>query len=378
VISKSQLNDLVTILLCILIFINVLAWIVGLQNFRAGAGDFRVFYSSGYLVRQGETAKLYDYDTQTRIQRTLIPNARTFPFIHPPFEAIIFAPLAMLSYPQAHFAFLALNLFLLVPVALLLRPYSRGFGYGLLLIFAFVPVTEALLQGQDSLVLLLICAVALRLLAAEFHLYAGVVLGLGLFRFQLVLPILLLFVLWKHWRVLFGFLFSAGPLFAASLPYLGNYWHALRESAVANAAQPIFCMANIRGLLRFPPVVLLASILVVWTAWRSGNRADLPMKFSLAIIAASLVSYHMLIHDVSLLLIPLVLLLRYSLKMDAAFFVALALFPIQLLAYFALLHFYLVALFVLALFAVLCWIQLRCRKDERLSSSSTSRALAGA
>src|SRR5439155_18526017 len=76
--------------------------------------------------------------------------------------------------------------------------------FPILLIVGFMPVHAALIQGQDSLILLLLLAAALMSVDRAGSLMAGFMLGLGLFRFQIVLPIVFLFFIWRRWRLLFG------------------------------------------------------------------------------------------------------------------------------------------------------------------------------
>ena len=68
---------------------------------RNGHQDFIIYYMSGRLLRQGQAASLYDPDVQNRCQLefTHVPNRkRAIPFNHPPFEALLFVPLAMLDF----------------------------------------------------------------------------------------------------------------------------------------------------------------------------------------------------------------------------------------------------------------------------------------
>ncbi len=59
----------------------------------------------------------------------------------------------------------------------------------------FVPALLCLVQGQDSLLLLLLVVLAFTALRRGRAFAAGCWLGLGLFKFQLVLPIVVVLVL---------------------------------------------------------------------------------------------------------------------------------------------------------------------------------------
>src|SRR5438045_8540354 len=70
-----------------------------------GYGDFSALYTAGLLVRRGEGRSLYDRREQWRVQQEFAPKVDIrngpMPFIRPPFEALVFFPLAYFSYPTA-------------------------------------------------------------------------------------------------------------------------------------------------------------------------------------------------------------------------------------------------------------------------------------
>jgi len=190
------------------------------------------------------------------------------------------------------------------------------------LIAAFPPIARTLVQGQDSILLLALLAGAL-VFETENPFLAGVLVGLGLFKFQIVLPIGLLFLLWRRWSFVTGF--SAATLVAILTSLLVTGVDGMRQYAsmlvsmslrlgVSNeasfryATNPL-AMLNIRGLL----FAILASR--VRLGWIQAYiialslalllcSARLPKSLPLATITASLTSYHMLAHDASVLLIP--------------------------------------------------------------------------
>jgi len=198
--------------------------------------------------------------------------------------------------------------------------------------FTFLPVVAAFMQGQDSIILLLLFSGAFTLISSGRMLSAGFLVGLGLFKFQIVLPVALLFLIWRRWRFVGGFALSAAAVFAVSFCLVGTaqmtvYAHSLlsmsvRETAVDQARfniNPIM-MPNLRGLIsasagRFVPSVWtqvltgVASLgAFLWTA-RRGMCRDLIGQFTLAITAGAVLSYHLIVHDLSILLIPLLVIL---------------------------------------------------------------------
>jgi hypothetical protein len=71
-----------------------------------GYPDFTIFYTAGKCILQGHARQLYDLETQFAIQREFASAVKqrenALPFNHPPFEALLFAPLARLPYVAAY------------------------------------------------------------------------------------------------------------------------------------------------------------------------------------------------------------------------------------------------------------------------------------
>jgi hypothetical protein len=198
--------------------------------------------------------------------------------------------------------------------------------------FTFLPVVAAFMQGQDSIILLLLFSGAWALLSSGRMFLGGVLVGLGLFKFQIVVPLALLFLLWRRWRFVGGFALSAAAVLAVSVFLVGPvqmnvYAHSLlsmsvRETAIDQVKFNInpTMMPNLRGLIsasfsRFVPLVWtqiltgLASLAaLLWIAIR-GIRRDSTQQLMLAVSAGTVLSYHLIIHDLSILLIPLVVIL---------------------------------------------------------------------
>ena len=186
------------------------------------------------------------------------------------------------------------------------------------------------MQGQDSILLLLLMVAALVSLENEHEVLAGIFLGLGLFKFQFAIPIALLFTLWRRWRLVGGFTISGAVVGLISVSVAGwagtaNYVRLLLSlsSRLSTNAEHVkfgvypWGMANLRGLcfmlFHFSAragqlATLLASLAaVIYLARKRGS-------FELAVLAASLLSFHGLIHDMSVLVIPAGLMLSDGLK----------------------------------------------------------------
>jgi hypothetical protein len=298
-----------------------------------GHADFRQLYAAGYMVRTGHAGELYDIRAQQQFQDVLVGNdERALPFIRPAYQALLFVPFSVLPYRTAYLAFLGVNLLLLAIAFWILRSKMQNLariwrGLPVIIVLVFYPIALALMQGQDSILLLLLLAAALVALEQGRERRAGILLGLGLFKMQIVIPIALLFLLWRRWRFFAGFALSAYLLALISLCVVGfaqsvAFARSLFSVGTGLAATHQFplrvsIMANLRGLIfgllgsRLPSIwiqslTIVASISVLlWAALAVPARQKAADAFVLAITASLIVSYYLFIHDLSVLLIPI-------------------------------------------------------------------------
>jgi hypothetical protein len=329
----------------ILLGLQITGWLFFIPAIFDGHADFRSFYNAGYMVRSGDARALYDYETEKVYQDRLISREDlAMPFIHPAYEALLFVPLSLLSYRAAYFVFLAVNLALLVICYRLLRTRMQNLAdiwRGLpAAMFLFLPVTGALMKGQDSVVLLTLLTAATVCLGEGREFSAGTLVALGLFRLQIALPIAVLFLIWRRWRFSAGFAVAAVVLAAASVAMVGvaqteSYARSLLSISGSGSTadlvrygQPDWQMANLRGLIVglagshlsivwIRRVIFLVSgmvlLLVAWLA--PGRRGADPLL--IAITTSAAVSYHFLFHDLSVLLIPIIFALNRFVTAEA-------------------------------------------------------------
>jgi len=384
-------QDILLGILPIIFCMQFLAWLTFLPKALRGHADFRQLYVAGYMVRTGHRTQLYDYAAQTYFQNTLVSNdERALPFIRPAYQALMFVPFSLLPYRTAYLGFLLLNVLLLALAFLILQPRLRGLsrvwpGLPPALFLGFYPVALALMQGQDSILLLALLAAALVSLERNRDLTAGALAGVGLFKFQIVVPIVLLFLLWRRWRFVKGFMFSA--ILVGLLSFITSGWaetvvfvHSLLSVGAGLPAVPgeinfplrINIMANLRGLiyglasLRAPQrwlqvTTLLLSSLVVISVRARGRQQRGGGALVLAITAGVLVSYYLFIHDLSILLIPIVLTLDRFISRNgtgepfgrAAAAISALLFVAPMCIFVIPAHFYLVSVLICAFLFVL-------------------------
>lgn len=334
--NKSSARKLLWLFLTGMFLLHALVFWSLREKIREGYPDFSIFYTAGTIVRQGAANRLYDTGFQFQIQREFASQVYirqgALPYNHPPFESLLFAPLAELSYPSAYTLWDLLNLAILAALPFLLRPHipllqSYPVAFWWLAMLAFFPVFAALLQGQDSIPLLLLFSLAYVSFRENHEFAVGCWLGLGLFRFHLVLPLMLILLLHRKRKALMGFLLVAVALglisvgvvgWKEALHYPAYVWGV--ENSTGSATSLISAMPNVRGFVHMfipwtPRVAIGVSVvstillLLVSLRWDDSvvkNRFDL--SFSLATVATVLLSYHVLAHDLCLLLLPLLLL----------------------------------------------------------------------
>jgi Glycosyltransferase family 87 len=287
--------------------------------------DFPDFYCAARMVADGLGHQLYDLPVQWQYQAQLTGRVGS-PFIHPPFEALLYLPFAV--FPM-RVAYLLWSLFCLALLAVAARwlddrlAASGNAALWFLLFLAFTPVSLSLLQGQDSIVLLLIFT--LTFCRMDDHPFeGGAWLALGLIKFQLAIPVALILMTRKRWRFAAGFLAGGGALFLISIAISGIGALVAYPRFLLNLGRISIggvhpnAMANLRGLCALvfaatpragQAALLLVSLVVVLVALDGWRKATGPGSAELAIsstvLAAVLVSYHANPHDLVLLLIPL-------------------------------------------------------------------------
>jgi len=157
---------------------------------------------------------------------------------------------------------------------------------------------------------------------------AGMMVALGLFKMQIVIPIALLFLLWRRWRFCGGFALSAVVVSLLSLWVVGfgqmaayaRSLFSVGTSLVAANQFPwrVSLMANLRGLFfglmgfRLPALwiqavtIVISAVVLLSFAVFTSHKHRTADALVVAITASVIVTYCVFIHDLSVLLIPIV------------------------------------------------------------------------
>jgi hypothetical protein len=305
----------------------------------SGAADFSIFYTAGLILQHGQGGLVYSNGIQRQTQHefasAFIQDNGFLPYNHPPFEALVFFPLTYMPYIDAYFLWLGINLLVLTGSIYLIRPWTgmlhSTFPWMVYLAaLGFFPTAYALLQGQDSILLLALYCLAYAEFRRRRDTRAGIYLGLGLFKFHLILPFAFILLLRRRWKVLLGICLSACFELVISWAIVGKeLFYYPRYAWLINRHVPMGVifpenMPNLRGLLMgwmqsaTPPLwidaVLIATSagLLVWASryWQAQDFVDnyrWNAGFSIALVVTFLVGYHSYNHDMSILLLPILL-----------------------------------------------------------------------
>jgi hypothetical protein len=306
--------------------------------------DFAAFYTGGLIIRQGNASRLYDLDEQARIERQVFNRKKLLIFNHPPFETLLFAALARLLYVKAYILWGAINVWLWLFFQHLLRRHTlipkNPYRY-LLLCSLFFPLWTVLILGQITVLLLLLFSLTFVCLKRGQDFRAGVFLGLGLFKFPIVLPFALICFLRGKWRMMAGFAAAASLLGVLSVIAVGpagvrSYANLLID-IVRNPDNPAYStmrawdeMPTVKGVFATLLTGRLATVyisvltavvsapLVLFVAWRwrqedrgrGGNSSGL--MFAAALAVSQVAAPHMYAYDLTLMLLAVLLVIGSS------------------------------------------------------------------
>jgi Glycosyltransferase family 87 len=295
--------------------------------------DFSLTYVGATIEHEGLGRSLYDITLQKLVRDSLFRHPSPLFFEHPPFEALLFSPLATLPFRTAYAVWALCNATIWLVLIVILRRHlpwpTDDLGY-LFFWLLFAPLWVALYQGQSSLLLLALYTITFVKLKFGQEFVAGLALGLGLFKFQFVLPFALIFLFRKKWRFLCGF--GTTSIFLVLLSLLAVGWSgfigylrfllAIGSNPQNESFGSAVDMPTIHGLvyaslgqkishLELNVLVMSLSILllglVAWRWTRPYSRASFDLMFAAALAASLVAGSHMFTHDFSPLILAMFL-----------------------------------------------------------------------
>jgi hypothetical protein len=179
---------------------------------RVRGRDFLNFYVNGKIVAHGEAARLYDADFFKEIQEESATVSETRPRyypVYPPTTALLFSPLARLSYPLAIFlwwlvltaCFVVTGYYLLSEI----QPAPAWQRTAILALAAFTPVWNTFVNGQLAGILLVLFYGGLKLHERNQGFWAGCLLSLLAVKPQFAVGPFLWMLFRFDWKMLAGF-----------------------------------------------------------------------------------------------------------------------------------------------------------------------------
>lgn len=191
--------------------------------------DHAGFYTAGWILNHHRAVDLYDNEFQNRVHHELHPHLEpevSLPFVHPPFVAVAFRPLAMLPYAWSFAIWLLISLSLyLVGLLVALRTTNLSAAERLTAVLAalsFEPfVMECWQGGQLSAVGFCCLAIAVSLDLSGRRFTSGLVLGLCLYKPTLLVVVVPFLLVTRRWRTLLGLTIVGTALALLSIACVG-------------------------------------------------------------------------------------------------------------------------------------------------------------
>jgi hypothetical protein len=289
-----------------LAFINLSVFaLIQLQNPKFATGDFKMFYMAASDLRTGHPVYLDD-DTGKRSVRA---------YTHPAYELWLFVPLTLFPYTTAGWIWVGTILASAIWGAHLL-------GGRYIEILAFSPFLFVLLEQQDSALVLLALIWCWSMLNQGRSIAAGIVLGLALFKFAIVLPIAVVLSIWRP-KFLIGFCSSGLSAALLSTSTVGisqtsTYIRYLFAMGTPGAPVDVYhfnpgAEPTIRGLSNLIHCgmrgqIVLSAVLLVMLCVVVLSDCEATSKMSVAVIAGTLLAPHLGIYDQFILVLPFILL----------------------------------------------------------------------
>ena len=284
-------------------------------------GDFVQLFTAGKMVRDGEGARLYDYQLQGERQRALLGGwsfpGGVLPFNYPPHVAMAFAALPL---PRAFWVWSAAQAALLIALMRLvgrLAPERPPLERWLLraTVLAAPPLLLTFELGALSLALVVAVLAAYRALATGRERAAGLWLALGTVKLQLMLMPALATLAGRRWRALAALAVAMLIVFASCTAAFGlHVWADFLRAVLAvthsteRVRGQVPLMLNLEGAIAFAfgpsvygaaPIIalggwLFACAATIWI-WRGPWQPTLP-RFPLQMAATVLLGTFFNLH----------------------------------------------------------------------------------
>lgn len=295
------------------------------RNGNLKGTDFLHLYTLGSLAAAHRGADLYDMNAQADLAAQRTPEASGIRYLplYPPQVSIFLVPLAHLSYGWALLCWWSCSAVVYsICCSSVWRacPHLREQARTMfILATAFPAFFHLIAWGQTSAAALACFTLIFFLLRDRREFLAGLVLGCLIFKPQLGLAAVILFVSIGAWKTVLGSTLSAAGQLSLGILYYGiePFRHWIRMLWNVRAPSPLlepkpYQTHSLRTfwsmLVPWPTVslglyILSAAVVLGLTiaCWKRSHDVPLPLRYSAMLFASVLVAPHLTVYDLVIL-----------------------------------------------------------------------------
>jgi hypothetical protein len=240
---------------------------IGIANNLQGGGDWLAYYSAGHFFLEGRTSDIYDLNT-FRLWQSQYSGDYFAPFLYAPVYSLFCIPLAIVPIAVSRILWLIIGLGISIAAARFSLNWSGlTFSQNTLVMFSFGPLAYCLSVGQVSpITLFLFTIIAGIEWKAERGYLPGFIAGLGLYKPQLLIPLILYWVFNKRWRTMAGFILSSGAIGITSfmISPIASKDYLLLSTRFINLSKTVNERGANAALYSFSPFLgILVSVIVI-------------------------------------------------------------------------------------------------------------------
>ena len=269
-------------------------------------GDFRCFYAASHKLWAGDIPGIYDARSLYAVQQHITgrTDINVIGWFYPPLYLLFVAWLAALPYFPALFAWLAITLagYVLVVRQIVPHPYTAW------LVLAYPGVFQNVVYGQNGFLSALLLGQGLVLLERR-PVWAGLILGLLVFKPHLAFLVVVALVAAGKWRALCAAGAAATVLTGISIALFGigswaAFFHTLPEARFGLEAGglpwgkmiTLFAQARLWGAsvplaYALQAACTAATVAAVVWVWRKGVCPPAYIVLSLGVLLATPYAY---------------------------------------------------------------------------------------
>jgi hypothetical protein len=296
-------------------------------------GDFTPFYATGRLLANSDFNGLYDRNVQIESQKDLFPDhTGLLAFPYPPYVALACIPLSWFSYPVAYALHVIISIcaFYLsfINIRKLIPLIDRFFLPAFTISLTFYPIFAAVFKGQLTAFILMLYTLIWRFTKEGKPFWAGLFMGLLLFKPQFAVPLIGLFILSGRIKIALTAIFTStliiavGLLFTGIEPYIAWVdflkWFVPADAVLNkhNAVSWIGFLDAIFGTENKLSIVIghilcFVTVLFISYIWAAGGKlSDINAQIGLAAVCFVLIPPHVMYYDAGLILLTYAVLIE--------------------------------------------------------------------